>query len=62
MSEDLEKVFSVSSRMGQLAGLGAAERQAAEDKRASVEGQFLLSSVALLAGKVDGFELAESPF
>ena len=62
MSGDLEEVLSVSSRMGQLAGWRSAERQSAEDERACVEGQFLLSGVALLAGKVDGIELAEPPF
>ena len=48
--------------MGQLAGLRAAERQAAEDKRPCVEGEFLLSGAALLAGKVDRFELPEAVF
>ncbi|SPE29425.1 hypothetical protein SBA2_450041 [Acidobacteriia bacterium SbA2] len=38
MSRNLEKELSVASRMGQLAGLGAAERQAAEDKWPGVEG------------------------
>jgi hypothetical protein len=57
MSGNLEKELPVPSGMGQLAGLRAAERQAAEDKRACVEGEFLLSGVALLAGKVDRFEL-----
>ena len=53
MSGNLEKELPIPSGMGQLAGLGAAERQAAEDERACVEGEFLLSGVALLAGKMD---------
>jgi hypothetical protein len=36
---NLEKELSVSSRMGQLTGLWAAERQATEDKRPSVKGE-----------------------
>ncbi len=43
MSRNLEKEIPVPSRMGQLAGLRAAERQAAEDKRACVEREFLLA-------------------
>jgi len=54
---NLEKELTIPSRMGQLAGLRAAERQAAEDKRPCVESEFLFSGVALLAGKVDRFEL-----
>ena len=59
MSRNLEKELSVPSGMGQLAGLGAAERQAAEDKRPCMEGEFLFPMVALLTGKLDGIELAE---
>jgi len=59
---DLQKELSVPSRMGQLTRFRAAERQAAEDKRPCVESEFLLSGVALLAGKVDRFELPEPPF
>jgi hypothetical protein len=62
MSGNLEKELSVPSDVGQLAGLWAAERQAAEDKRPGVKGEFLLSGVALLAGKVDRFELPKPPF
>jgi hypothetical protein len=62
MSRDLEKELSVSSRMGQLAGLRAAERQAAEDKRARMEGEFLLALVPLIAGELDGIELPEPAF
>jgi hypothetical protein len=59
---DLQKELSVLSRMGQLTGWWAAERQAAEDKRSSMESESLLPHVALLAGKVDRFELPEPPF
>jgi hypothetical protein len=62
MSRNLEKELSVPSGMSQLVGLWAGERQAAEDKGACVEGEFLLSGVALLAGEADGFELPEPPF
>ena len=61
MSGNLEKELPVPSGMGQLAGLRAAERQAAEDKRPRMEGEFLLSGVALIAGELDGIELPESP-
>jgi hypothetical protein len=58
---NLQKEFSVSSPMGQLTTLRAAERQAAEDKRPRMEGEFLSPLVALLAGELDGIELPESP-
>ncbi len=48
--------------MGQLTGLRAAERQAAEDKRPCMEGEFLFALVALFAGELDGFELPEPAF
>jgi hypothetical protein len=59
---DLQKELSVPSCMGQLTRLGAAERQATEDKRSRMEGEFLFAMVALLAGKLDGIELAEPAF
>jgi len=59
---DLQKKLSISSCMGQLTRLGAAERQAAEDKRPRVEGEFLFALVALLAGELDGIELPKSAF
>ena len=62
MSGNLEKELSVPSDVGQLAGLWAAERQTAGIKRACVKGEFLLSGLALLAGKVNPFELPEPPF
>jgi len=58
---NLEEELSVPSCVGQLTRLGAAERQAAEDKRPRMEGEFLLSGVALIAGELDGIELPESP-
>ena len=58
----LETELSVSSHMGQLTGLGAAERQAAEDKRPRMEGEILFALVALFAGKVDRFELTKPAF
>ena len=61
MSRDLEKVLSVPSRMSQLAGLWTPEREAAEDKRPGVEGEFLFPGVALLASKLDGFQLSKPP-
>ena len=45
-----------------MTGLRAAERQAAEDKRPRMEGEFLFALVALLARKLDGFELPEPSF
>jgi len=54
---NLKEVFSVPSRMGQLAGLRAAERQAAEHKWPRMEGEFLFPVFALLAGEVDGIVL-----
>ena len=48
--------------MGQLTGLRAAERQAAEDKRPCMEGEFLFALVALFAGELDGIELPEPAF
>ena len=59
---NLEKEFSVPSRMGQLTGLWSAQRKSAEDKRPRVEGEFLFALVALLAGKLDGIELPKSAF
>jgi len=59
---DLQKKLSVPSCMGQLARLGAAERQAAEDKRPRMEGEFLFPMVALLAGELDGIELTKPAF
>jgi hypothetical protein len=56
---NLKEELSVPSRMGQLTGLRAAERQAAEDKRPCLEGEFLVAVVALLAGELDGFDLPE---
>ena len=61
MRRDLQKELSVPSCMGQLTRLGAAERQATEDKRPRMEGEFLFPMVALLAGELDGIELPESP-
>ena len=59
---DLQKELSVPSCMGQLTRLGAAERQAAEDKRPRMEGEFLFALVALLAGELDGIELPKPAF
>jgi hypothetical protein len=59
---DLQKKLSVPSCMGQLTRLRAAERQAAEDKRPRVEGEFLFALVALLAGELYGIELPKSAF
>jgi hypothetical protein len=59
---NLQKELSVPSCMGQLTGLGAAERQAAEDKRPRMEGEFLFPMVALLAGELDGIELTKPAF
>ena len=61
MRRNLQKELSVSSRVGQLTGLRAAERQATEDKRPGMEGEFLFALVALLAGELDGIELPDSP-
>jgi hypothetical protein len=58
---DLQKKLSVPSCMGQLTRLGAAERQAAEDKRPRMEGEFLFALVPLIAGELDGIELPDSP-
>ena len=62
MRRDLQKKLSVPSCMGQLTRLGAAERQAAEDKRPRMEGEFLFALVALLAGELDGIELPKPAF
>lgn len=59
---DLQKELSVPSRMGQLTGLRAAERQATEYKRPCMEGEFLFALVALLAGELDGIELPKPAF
>jgi hypothetical protein len=59
---DLQKELSVPSRMGQLTRFWPAQRKSAQDKRACVEREFLFAKVALLAGKVDRFELAEPQF
>ena len=59
---DLQKKLSVPSRMCQLTRLGAAERQAAEDKRPRMEGEFLFALVPLIAGELDGIELPKSAF
>ena len=59
---DLQKELSVPSCMGQLTRLGAAERQATEDKRPRMEGEFLFPVVALLAGELDGIELTKPAF
>ena len=48
--------------MGQLTRLRAAERQAAEDKRPRMEGEFLFALVPLIAGKLDGIELPKPAF
>ena len=56
---DLQKELSVPSCMGQLTGLGAAERQATKNKRPRMEGEFLFPLGALLAGELDGIELPE---
>jgi hypothetical protein len=58
---NLQKELSVPSRMGQLTTLPAAERQAAEDKRLRMEGEFLFIMVTLLANELDGVELPEPP-
>jgi hypothetical protein len=57
MRGDLQKELSVPSCMGQLTRFGAAERQAAEDKRPRMEREFLFTLGALLAGELDGIEL-----
>jgi hypothetical protein len=62
MAKHLKEEFSVSSCVGQLTRLGAAERQSAEDKRPRMEGEFLFPLVALLAGELDGIELPEPAF
>jgi hypothetical protein len=62
MRRNLKEEFSVPARMGQLTRLGAAERQAAEDKRPRMEGEFLFALVPLFAGKLDGIELPRPAF
>jgi len=59
---NLQKELSVPSRMGQLTGWWAAERQATEDKRPRMEGELLFALVALLAGELDVIELPEPAF
>ncbi len=59
MSRNLEKELTIPSHMGQLTGWWSTERHPTEDKRAGVECEFLLTGVALLAGKLDGFELSK---
>ena len=58
----MEEELSVPSCVGQLTRLGAAERQAAEDKRPRMEGEFLFALVPLIAGKLDGIELPKPAF
>lgn len=59
---NLQKELSVLSRMGQLTGLWSAQRKSAQDKRPSMEGEFLFALVALFAEKLDGFELPKPAF
>jgi hypothetical protein len=57
---NLQKELSVPSRMGQLTGWRAAERETAEDEGPCMESEFLFAMVALLACNVDRFELPEA--
>ncbi len=59
---DLKEELAIPSHVRQLTAFGAAQRKPAEDKWPGMEGEFLFPSVALLADKLDGFELVEPPF
>lgn len=62
MRRNLEEELSIPPRMGQLAGLWAAVRQAAEDKRPRMEGEFLFALVAPFMDELDSFELPKPTF
>jgi hypothetical protein len=62
MRDDVKKEFAVSPTMDELLGRGTAERQAAQNKGAGIEGKLLTTILPLLAHKTDGFELLQLVF
>ena len=55
--DDIEGELAVAPGMGELVYRGSPQRNATEDERASVVGEFLLAVSALLAHQADGIEL-----
>jgi hypothetical protein len=59
MSDNLQKKAAIAPRVQKLTLWWATKRDAAEHEGSSIVGKVLLSRVALLADKLNGFEVPE---